>query len=210
MIQIDHISFSYPDKTIFHDFSMEIGQGERICLMGPSGTGKTTLLSLLTGHLQAESGSITCIGTCSISMVFQEDRLCKRASAVQNILLGCCRGMMPQMSFEMRQEENDRFSQIAKRDRVICHLDRVDLAQAADLPAEKLSGGMKRRVCLVRAMLSQSNLVILDEPFTGMDSAHKRQVIDYIDQSLCGRALLMVSHERQDADTLGARIVCLS
>lgn len=210
MIQLDHISFSYPDKTIFRDFSMEVAQGERICLMGPSGMGKTTLLSLLTGHLQVDHGSITGTDHCSISMVFQEDRLCKKATAMQNILLGCCRGMMPQMPFEMRRIENDHSGQTTKRDRVLRHLDRVDLAQAADLPAEKLSGGMKRRVCLVRAMLSQSNLVILDEPFTGMDSAHKRQAIDYIDQSLHGRALLMVSHERQDADTLGARIVCLS
>lgn len=210
MIAVDQISFSYRDKIIFDQFSMCFEQGERICLMAPSGRGKTTLLKLLTGHLQPDSGRITGLDQKQISMVFQEDRLCESYTVCENILLGCVRGMMPKT---MQNDKSDYISQNSRRSgmterkmRVGEHLSMVGLAQTIDMPVSSLSGGMKRRVCLVRAMLSQSDIVILDEPFAGIDRENTEQVIDYIDQNLQGRSLIMVSHNAREPEALGARI----
>lgn len=213
MIKVEEISFSYQDKLIFDRFSMYIDQGERICLMAPSGRGKTTLLRLLTGHLQPDIGRISGMENVNISMVFQEDRLCEGYTVCENILLGCVRGMMPEPAHSIGGDctsQNCKHREMFLRKTIVDgHLSAVGLARTIDMPVSSLSGGMKRRVCLVRAMLSRSDIVILDEPFAGIDRESTEQVIDYIDQNLQERSLIMVSHNVREPEALGARIIHL-
>ena len=213
MIKVEEISFSYQDKLIFDRFSMYIDQGERICLMAPSGRGKTTLLRLLTGHLQPDTGRISGMENVNISMVFQEDRLCENYTVCENIMLGCVRGMMPETAHNIGDDcfsQKRKHGDMSQRKTIVDgHLSAVGLAQTIDMPVSSLSGGMKRRVCLVRAMLSRSDIVILDEPFAGVDRKKTEQAIDYISQKMQERSLILVSHTAWEAEMLGARIIHL-
>lgn len=198
MIRMEQVSFSYGDKKILHRFDLIVRRGERICLMAPSGMGKTTALRLCTGHLHPDEGKIIVADGIRMSMVFQEDRLCENYTAGENIMLGCMRGM---------QDEGK--GRTDRRERIAAHLACVGLADSMDTPVSALSGGMKRRVSIVRAVLSASDLVIMDEPFAGIDQDNIADAVRYIDGHLQGRALLMVSHDEQEAAALSARIVRL-
>lgn len=195
-IKIEHLGFRYGEREVFTDFSMEVPDGAILCLMGESGCGKTTLLRLLSGRLTACAGRITGTDGQRISMVFQEDRLCEDFSAKVNVKLGCSRGCYP---------NHAPVSEAA----VLAHLDAVGLSDMSDKRVSELSGGMKRRVAIVRAVLSDSDLLLMDEPFTGLDSATKQQVIRYVLREKGGRTLLAVTHDADEAAALGGTILRL-
>lgn len=196
-IKLEHLDFCFGEHRVFADFSMEVPGGTTLCLMGESGCGKTTLLRLLSGLLAPCSGKITGAGEQRISMVFQEDRLCGDFSAKVNVRLGCCRGCYPNHT-------------PVSESRVLAHLDAVGLSDAADRRVSELSGGMKRRVAIVRAVLSDSDLLLMDEPFTGLDAATRQQVIRYVLQEKGKRTLLAVTHNAEEAAALGGAILHLS
>lgn len=195
-IKIEHLGFRFGEREVFTDFSMDVPGGAILCLMGESGCGKTTLLRLLSGRLTACAGRISGTHGQRISMVFQEDRLCEDFSAKVNVKLGCCRGCYP---------NHAPVSEAA----VLAHLDAVGLSDMSDKRVSELSGGMKRRVAIVRAVLSDSDLLLMDEPFTGLDAATKQQVIRYVLREKCGRTLLVVTHDADEAAALGGTIIRL-
>ena len=195
-IKIEHLGFRYGEREIFTDFSMEVPGGAILCIMGESGCGKTTLLRLLSGRLTACAGRITGTDGKRISAVFQEDRLCEDFSAKVNVKLGCSRGSYP---------NHAPVSEAA----VLAHLDAVGLSDVSDQRVSELSGGMKRRVAIVRAVLSDSDLLFMDEPFTGLDDATKQQVIRYILREKGRRTLLAVTHDADEAAALGGTIIRL-
>lgn len=186
-IRIEHLSFSYGEHQIFDDFNLTIAEGETLCLMGESGCGKTTLLSLLSGINHPSAGTITGMEEKKIGMVFQEDRLCEDFSAKVNVKIACSR----------------------EKEEILRHLEAVGLKDAADKKVSALSGGMKRRVAIVRAILSDSDILLMDEPFKGLDGATKEQVISYLLKEKRGRTLLVVTHDAADAEALGGRIAAL-
>lgn len=194
-IKIEHLDFSYGEHKIFSDFSMEVPNGATLCLMGESGCGKTTLLRLLSGQLSA-SGTIRGVRGQRISMVFQEDRLCEDFSAKVNVRLGCCRGCYPN-----RTPVSDSA--------VLAHLDAVGLSDVSGRQVSELSGGMRRRVAIARAVLSDSDLLLMDEPFTGLDAATRQQVIRYVLREKGKRTLLAVTHDAKEATALGGAILRL-
>lgn len=217
MIRMEQVCFSYGDKKILQRFNLIVHRGERICLMAPSGMGKTTVLRLCTGHLHPDEGKIIVADGIRMSMVFQEDRLCENYTAGENIMLGCMREMQDERK-DGRSAQGDISPQTGegiqklrayRRERIVAHLACVGLADSMDTPISALSGGMKRRVSIVRAVLSASDLVIMDEPFAGIDQDNIADAVRYIDGHLQGRALLMVSHDEQEAAALSARIVRL-
>lgn len=205
-INLSNVCFSYnkgADRGLINDLSLHIPAGDRVCIMAPSGTGKTTLLNLITGGLKPDSGIVSFeVDTgdgikdtdghesVNISMVFQEDRLCSEYTAAYNIALGLKRG--------------DR-----KKDLIQSHLEQLGMGENIFTDVKELSGGMKRRVAIVRAVMSPSRVLILDEPFASLDEELKDRTAEYITANLNGRTLVVVSHDEKDADRLNARIQTL-
>ncbi len=194
-IDLSNVCFSYNkgvDEELINDLSLHIPAGDRVCIMAPSGTGKTTLLNLLTGGLKPDSGIVSFeVDTgdgVNISMVFQEDRLCSEYTAAYNIALGLKRGCR-------------------KTDLIQSHLEQLGMGESIFADVKELSGGMKRRVAIVRAVMSQSRVLILDEPFASLDEELKDRTAEYIIENLNGRTLVVVSHDEKDAERLNARIL---
>lgn len=194
-INLSNVCFSYNkgvDEELINDLSLHIPAGDRVCIMAPSGTGKTTLLNLLTGGLKPDSGIVSFeVDTgdgVSISMVFQENRLCSEYTAAYNIELGLRRGCR-------------------KTDLIQSHLEQLGMGESIFADVKELSGGMKRRVAIVRAVMSPSRVLILDEPFASLDEELKDRTAEYIIENLNGRTLVVVSHDEKDAERLNARIL---
>ena len=186
MIHFDKVSFGYTrGRDVLRDFSMSIPPQGRICLFGRSGCGKSTVLRLAMGLEKPRSGRITGIEGLAVSAVFQEDRLLPWKTVLENAAL------------------------FAQRDRAEAILTQLGLAEVLhSLPAE-LSGGMKRRAALGRALSHASDLLILDEPFTGLDEETRERVIALVDREARDRMVLLATHDLQEAQALGAEIVQL-
>lgn len=185
-ILIKSVSKKYADHRVFHNFSQVIPKGETTALMAPSGKGKTTLLRLILGLEKPDSGEITGIPE-RCAAVFQEDRLCPELSVLGNIRMAVGRNVSRQQMDEMLRE--------------------LGLADAADKPANQLSGGMARRAALARALLYDGELLVLDEPFNGLDGENREMAAAAIKKYAAGRTVLLVTHRQEDLTLLGARHV---
>lgn len=189
MIAMKHITKKYDALTVFSDFSMEIPEGEILCLMGKSGRGKTTLLRLLMGLEQPDQGRITGLESKRISVVFQEDRLLPHFTVRQN-LCSVCDGAL-------QQEKMLRLLTI------------LGLDEWIDREVSVLSGGMQRRVAICRALLAPYDLLILDEPFRGLDDKTKETVINLVLAEAKGRTILLSTHDVTEAEKAGGKILNL-
>ena len=179
------INKSFGDKRVLKDLSIEFKKGSRTCLMGASGSGKTTLLNIVMGLIKADSGEII-DAYGQISAVFQEDRLCEPFSAVANVL-------------SVTGNE-------AAREDIVALLGELGLQGSEELPVNTLSGGMRRRVAIARALLVKSELIILDEPFKGLDEETRAAVIDVINRYTVSKTLIVSTHDIRDAADLGAMV----
>lgn len=200
-IKLHNLVFGYEEQSVLKNLSMEIADGETWCIMGESGCGKTTLLGILTGRLKPDTGRIEGITGKRISMVFQENRLMEEFSAENNILLGCDRGFYP-----FHGVDAGHWKKAEKRKHIEAHLKQVGLEEYGKEKVWNLSGGMKRRVAIVRAMMSDSDILVMDEPFQGLDEENRRKVIAYIRRYKGERTLLLVTHEKDDAQLLGGKL----
>lgn len=185
MISIKGLCFAYGEKSVFNNFSLNVEGGERICLFGESGCGKTTLLRLLLGLEAPAVGTVFTDGM-QMSAVFQEDRLLPFKTVLQNItLIG------------------------AESGEALFHLKALGIAEAAGKYPFELSGGMSRRAAIARALSAKYNCLILDEPFTGLDEENIRLAAAHISESLGKRNLVAVTHSEYEAELLGAKIIRL-
>lgn len=182
-IVIENLYKAYEGKPVLDHFSATLSAGSITGLMAPSGAGKTTLLRLLMGLETPDSGTITGLAGVRLSAVFQEDRLCDNLSAVSNIRL-----VNPLLSVQ----EVERA------------LERVGLSDALWQPARALSGGMRRRVAILRALLAEYDFLLLDEPFKGLDKTTKEIVMADTRQRIRGRTVLFVTHDASELEALGA------
>ena len=181
-MKIEHLCKSFDGKAVLEDVSLTLEPGAAVCLMAPSGRGKTTLLRCIAGLEKPDGGQI--IGRPErIGYVFQEDRLCDGFSAVDNIRLVTGRAV----------SEGD----------IRRHLAELGLAGSLDQPVRELSGGMRRRVVISRAVCFGADLLLLDEPFKGLDDEARQQTADYILRHRGAAAILCVTHDREDAAALG-------
>lgn len=170
------------------DFTLPAGQAR--CLMAPSGSGKTTLFRVMLGLESADAGTVAGCAAGNVAVMFQEDRLCEALTPVENVLL-----LLPRST---------------SRAAVGAYLAEILPAECLSQPVRELSGGMRRRVALARAVAYPGALVVLDEPFTGLDAATRRAVIEFILRHRDGRTLLVATHGEEDARLLGAARVDLS
>ena len=166
-------------KRVFENYSLTLCRGERVCLSAPSGSGKTTLLRLIAGFERPDSGTIELYG--KLAYMFQEDRLLGWYTALENLtFVGC------------------------ERERALKLLDAVGLGDAADKLPRELSGGMKRRLAAVRTVAHGGDLLLLDEPFGGLDETSRELTAKLISDSFADAAMILVTHSPADAELLGA------
>ena len=169
-MKIQHLCKSFDGKVVLDHVSLTLESGGTACLMA---RGKTTLLRCIAGLETPDSGQITDLPE-RIAYVFQEDRLCDGFSAVDNIRLVTGKALG---ECEIRR-----------------HLEELGLAGSLDQPVRELSGGMRRRVVISRAVCFGADLLLLDEPFKGLDDEARHRG---------AAAILCVTHDREDAAALG-------
>lgn len=188
---INDLSKSYGELTVFRGLEFVLESGKTYCLMGPSGCGKTTLFRVLLGLEPSDGGSVRLEPDASLPLVavFQEDRLCEDFSPLDNVLLA----VRDSLSWETVYRE-------------LCRL----LPEESILrPSATLSGGMKRRVAILRALLAPSCGILMDEPFSGLDEDTKSTVISYIKEKTAGKLLLITTHQEEDIPALGGELLQL-
>ena len=184
-ITLQNVSFAYPDKPVLRDFSCELPDAGVTCLTGPSGCGKTTVLRLLVGLEKPASGEIMNVPE-RVSVMFQEDRLLPWATAEENVRLV--------------RDTADAAE----------WLDAVGLSDVRDALPDALSGGMRRRVALARALAAPSDLLLLDEPFTGLDRALVESLSALIRKIAAKKPVVMVTHNAEEIELLSAATVPLT
>lgn len=168
-IIVENLEKSFGKQKVISGLNAVYRAGEVYYLRSPSGSGKTTLLHLLAGIVKPDEGNLSVPG--AVSVLFQEDRLCEEYSAVKNVEMVC----------------GDR---LRAREALAELLE----PEALEKPCGQLSGGMKRRVALVRAMEADSAYALLDEPFTGMDAETRSRAEEYIRRHQNGRTLIVATH----------------
>lgn len=193
-IRICNLSKAYGEQQVLSDLTCTIKNGGRYCLMAPSGSGKTTLLRLMNRIELPDAGTIEGLPEY-IGVVFQEDRLCEDYDVISNIMLT--------MKRENREKEN------GCKNVIIAESVRKEALNI--LPEEcltkkvsELSGGMRRRCAILRALLSDAELLIMDEPFTGLDDENREKTAVYILNKLNGRTLIVSTHREEDIELLDA------
>ena len=187
-IELRGVSKAFGEKQVLQNVSHLFPEGKLTCVMGPSGCGKTTLLSLLLGLEAPDSGEILGMEGQKLSAVFQEDRLCENTTPVSNIRL-----VNPSLSKEEAQG--------MLRD--------LGLEGSLGQPVRTLSGGMKRRVAILRALGAPYDTLLCDEPFKGLDEATKEQVMATFLERTQGKTVLLVTHETKEAQALGGELLLL-
>ncbi len=192
MLEFRNVSFSYPNgNPVFDHFSFELSDGELLAVMGSSGCGKTTLLSLAAG-LQKPSSGFIISSHRQISYVFQEPRLFPWMNVRQNV----------EVVLHNRQATESYSAEILKT---------VGLEEHAFLFPHELSGGMKSRVSLARALAYDGDLFLLDEPFAALDQNLRQTLAESIRLHLKKRraSAILVTHQVSDAQAIADRILSL-
>ncbi len=192
MLEFENVSFSYGKKPVFENFSFTLDENEILAVMGTSGCGKTTLLRLVSGLEKPSKDSVIRSTHKKIAYVFQEPRLFPWMTVRENL-----RAILE------KPREGD-----AKIDDV---LQKVGLSDAAEQYPDELSGGMKSRVALARALLFEGDLYLLDEPFAALDEALRQELGALLREHIKNRgaSAILVTHQASDAEAIADRILTL-
>jgi len=169
-------------------FSCLIEERAVTCVMGPSGRGKTTLLRIMMGLEQPDSGQVNGMAKLRKSAVFQENRLCENLSAASNIRLVC------------REP-------VALRD-IIDSMSAIGLnPDCAKQPVRIMSGGQRRRIAILRALMAEYDVLFLDEPFKGLDAETKERTMKYARERNLDKTVVLVTHDESECEAMGGRII---
>ncbi len=186
---VNDLSKHFGALPVLNHLSLEMESGSIYCMMAPSGKGKTTFFRILMGLESADSGQITGLDGIRISAVFQEDRLCETFTPVDNVLLTADPALT-------RKQVSAELQTLLPRDTLT-------------RPIYTLSGGQKRRTAICRALLAPFDLLILDEPFTGLDKKTRIEVIRYLKGKCIGKLVLLSTHQETDVAALGGIMIHL-
>lgn len=182
-ISLTNVSKSFGNNQVLKNFTATFPKGKVTAIMAPSGGGKTTLLRILMGLEQADSGTISGMEGLRLSAVFQEDRLCSNLSPSANIRL-----TSPKIS----------------KSEAAAALNAVGLDGCSHQPVRELSGGMRRRVAILRALMADYDILFLDEPFKGLDETTKELVIRDTKLRCANKTVLLVTHDEDEAVAMDA------
>ena len=184
MIELRGVSMAYGDKPVLTDCTLSFASPGRYAVLGPSGQGKTTLLRLIAGLEHPQRGEILRPAGARISFCFQEDRLLPWRTVLENVAIPC-----------------------GDREAARAWLSRVGLGgECGSYPAQ-LSGGMKRRASLARALAFDAPILLMDEPFRALDEATHAAMRALILKASEGKLLILVTHDEADAE--GMQVVRL-
>ena len=175
MLKIQNLSYKYGKSLVIDDLTYEFECGKVSAIIGESGIGKTTLLNLIANLIDAPNGKIT-TDIKKIGYVFQEPRLFDWMSALENV----------------STVSNDATARKI--------LTKMGLADAIYKYPQELSGGMKQRVAIARALAYDPELVILDEPFKGLDPEMRREISEFVFSTLKNKTVIMVTHDTEDLE----------
>lgn len=190
MLKAVNLTKKFGDLVVLENFSHDFAEGKVTAILGKSGCGKSTLLNMLMGLTQPDSGEVIRLDNSRISTVFQENRLCENLTAGANIRLVTGKRLSP-------RELSEEFKA-------------VGLEGCENKPARELSGGMKRRTSLLRALLAEYDILFLDEPFKGLDGDTKQTVMEYCKAKSLGKTVLFVTHDEQECKFLADEIITLA
>lgn len=197
VLDIDSLSKSYKnsDRSVEHvleDVDLTIREGDFLCLLGKSGCGKSTLLKCIAGMTGIDSGDVK-VDKDSIGYVFQEDRLLNWYTVETNIRLAL---------------ENKGVPKDEHQERIDKYLDLVGLSDTADMYPSQLSGGMKQRVSIVRALAIEPDILLMDEPFSSLDEITARELRERFLEMIAelNQSVLFVTHNASEAAFLSTRI----
>lgn len=190
MLKLNEVIIKLAGQTIIDGFSMNVERGECVALVGASGCGKTTLLRAIAGLIPVPFGDVRSVSK-RLAYLFQEPRLLPWLSVRENIRLVCPK--LPETT-------------------LLATLEGLQLeAQDADKFPDELSGGMKQRVALARALAQTPDLLLMDEPFSALDSQLRQRLQGCIQQQIeQGLAVVLVTHDMQEAVRMAHKIYCLS
>ena len=180
-LKIKNLTKAFDEKILFSSLSIDFSDRGIYALSGESGIGKTTLLRIIAGLEKADGGEVRKDGA-RVAYLFQEDRLIESLSAFDNI----------------------RLVSNASDEEIKAMLSQMDLGADIDGKVADFSGGMKRRVSIARALLFDAPLVLLDEPFRGLDEQTKAKVAAVMQKSLAQKTAILVTHSSEEAALLGA------
>ncbi|WRS28320.1 ATP-binding cassette domain-containing protein [Oscillospiraceae bacterium MB08-C2-2] len=186
-IELCGISKAYESTQVLQNVSLRFETGKSYCIMGPSGYGKTTLLHVLMGLVKADAGEITGLEGYRLAPVFQENRLCENLSAGANLrMVRPGKATAPELD---------------------AALESLGLPGALHQPVREMSGGMKRRVAIARALVSGGNLLVMDEPFKGLDHETKELVMSHVREQAMGKTMIWVTHDEREAAFMGSEMI---
>ncbi len=186
MITVKSISKSFDEKKVLDNISFTIKEGECVALTGESGAGKTTLMRIIAGLEAADSGEISFSKKVKSTFVFQENRLIESKSVLENILC-----VAPD------------------RKRAEYFLERCGLLADKDKKAKNLSGGMKRRLAIARALTYGGDLYFLDEPLRELDEETLKSVAGLIKEEITGKTAILITHENTALTLLADSAICI-
>ncbi|MDF2821967.1 MAG: cmpD2 [Clostridiales bacterium] len=188
MITFKSVSKSFDGEIVISNKTIEFPEKGIVCIFGPSGVGKTTIFNLIAGLIEPDDGEIEV--TEDISMVFQEDRLVPWLTAGENI------------SLVIEDKE------LGQRN-AIKYMKAMQLVGAESKRPSELSGGMKRRVAIARAMAYDKRIMLMDEPFKGLEVELKNFIMDQVIKLAEDKLIVIVTHEKAEIDYLMAEVVWL-
>lgn len=190
-IKLINITKKFDQFVIFEQYSNHINLGKTTCIMGASGSGKTTLLRIMLGLETIDDGRLEGLQQLKKSVVFQEDRLCENLTVAANIKLARKKPL--------------------EISRIKAAISQVDLPEDCLMKAVKtLSGGQKRRVAILRAILADYDILFMDEPFKGLDLETKNAVMAYVKEMTKGKTVVLVTHDKKEYELLGHHLINLS
>ena len=180
-ITLENVGRAFDGRQVLQGVNLELPDKGAVCFFGPSGCGKTTLLRLICGLDKPDEGRVHIPEGTRFACHFQEDRLLPWYTAEENLrLTGIDAGIW---------------------------LKKVLLPDAGKLYPDELSGGMRRRISLARALAHESDVLVLDEPVRELDEATAEKMLELIAKSVGDRLLILVTHDRTQAEKLGCRVI---
>jgi NitT/TauT family transport system ATP-binding protein len=180
MIVLTNISVSFDEKTVLENFNTSFEDGKKYAIMGQSGIGKTTILNVISGLVKARCGSVKNTSGNKISYIFQEPRLYDWMDVTSNVSI---------VSPLPKKQAKEKAKEI---------LTALGLGESLNCMPRELSGGMKQRVSIARAIAYEPDILLLDEPFKALDDEMKRWVAEYLFSAMKDKTVIMVTHDATD------------
>ena len=196
VIKLKNINKTFGLTKVLNNLSFDINKNEILCIVGPSGCGKSTILNLLAKIYEPDNGEISDLKDIEVSYVFQNPRLLPWKTVKEN------------MEFVLQ----DKFEKQQLHKRIEYWLKSVELLDYSNMYPNQLSGGMKQRVALARAFSFTGNLLLMDEPFKGLDEPLRLRMIKLLIKlwKKDSKTIIFVTHDIREAVLLGHKIIVLT